>query len=188
MFLARKITRSKWEKSKWEENGFPDGEIPADTITADLRTQGNTLSFWQCGEGKTCEIDDAALALATVADRVDKLDIVWVSDDDLYADGQSKALTEGRTHVTELIERHVDVTLLDHVRLGKIAHRIGVAIERGQCRRMPRKEVAKLIATAVLQGRVEFANLEDKVQIEVIKSLAQSGEWNNITRDSSSSS
>ena len=176
MFLARKISLSKWEKSKWAENGFPDGEIPADTITADLRTKDNTLSFWQCGEGESGELDDAALALATAADRVDKIDIVWVSEDDLSTDGQRSVRTEGRTHVTELIERHVDITSLDHVRLGRLAHRIAVAIEEGRYRRLKRREVAELLTTAVLQCRVELARLDKRIQAEVQKILAQPGE------------
>lgn len=176
MFLARKISLSKWEKSKWADQGFPDGEIPADTITTDLRTKDNTLSFWQCGEGKNGELDDAALALATASDRVDKIDIVWVSEDDLSTDGQRSALTKGRTSVAELIERHVDITSLDHARLGRLAHRIAAAIEEGRYRRLKRRKVAELLTTAVLQGRVELARLDNKVQAEVEKILAQSEE------------
>ena len=116
MFLARKITRAKWEPKQ----GFADGEIPADAVTADLRTQGNSLSLWQCGDATMHEVEEAALALATAGNQVDKLDIVWLSDDDLNADGQNWAETEGRTPVTDLIRRHVDLSLLDYGRLGKV--------------------------------------------------------------------
>ena len=148
MFLARKVTRAKWEPKQ----GFADGEIPADAVTADLRTQGNSLSFWQCGDATMHEVEEAALALATAGNQVDKLDIVWLSDDDLRADGQNWAETEGRTPVTDLVRRHVDLSLLDYARLGKVAHRIVAAMEEGRYRRLTRRRVTDLIATAVRRG------------------------------------
>ena len=166
MFLARKITRSKWEKE-----GFAVGEIPADAITVDLRTQGNKLSFWQCGDGTADEVKEAALALATAGNRVDKIEIVWVSDDDLRADEQHWDLTEGRTPVTDLIRRHVDLALLDYVRLGRVAYRIIAAIEAGRITRLTKKRVANLIAAAVQEGRVDLADLAEKVRSEVVLSI-----------------
>ena len=46
--LARKISRAKWEATK----DLGDGEIQADAVSADLRTMGNTLSFWRCASRK----------------------------------------------------------------------------------------------------------------------------------------
>ena len=77
MFLARKITRAKWDPK--EE--LSKGEISADALTCDLRTRGNALSFWQCGNGAEAEIEEAALAIAGAGDRIDKIDLVWLSDD-----------------------------------------------------------------------------------------------------------
>lgn len=172
MFLARKISRVKWER----KHGFADGEIPADAVTADLRTHGNSLSFWQCGDATIHEIEEAALALATAGNQVEKLDIVWLSDDDLRADGQNWAETEGRTHVTDLIRLHVDLTLLDYARLGKVAHRIVSSLEGGRYKRLTRRRVADLIATAVRKGRVELDDLEEKVKRDVSRSLARTEE------------
>lgn len=167
MFLARKVSRAKWQLKE----GFAKGEIPADAVTADLRTQGNKLSLWQCFSGATGEVEDAALALATVGDRVDKIDIVWISENDLRADGQDWNVTKGNTRVTDLIWCHVDVALLDFGRLGSVAYRILAAIEAGQIRRLTKKRVAKLIAKAVREKRVELADLEEKVRIEVSRLL-----------------
>ncbi|MDE0554264.1 MAG: hypothetical protein OXI24_08630, partial [Candidatus Poribacteria bacterium] len=125
MFLARKISRAKWETK--EE--LSEGEISADAVTADLRTNDNMLSFWRCGSGMKAQVEDAALAIAAASDRVDKLDIVWVDEDELKTDGQTLEDTPGRTHVTELIDRHVDVCQLDYVRLGNVAHHVLTAIE-----------------------------------------------------------
>lgn len=171
MFLARKITRAKWDK-----DGFADGEVPADAITADLRTKDNKLSFWQCGDGTICEVEEAALALAAAAERVEKLEIVWVSAEDLHADGQTKDETEGRTPVAELLSRHVDVSLLDYTRLGKVAYRIATAMKDDQYEQLTRRRVADLIAKAVEQGRVELSELKEKVRSEVRRSLERKEE------------
>lgn len=56
MFLARMISRSKWEpKSRMHAE-----EISADAVTGDLRTQDNSLSFWRCPSGSAVELEDVA--------------------------------------------------------------------------------------------------------------------------------
>lgn len=166
MFLARKISRAKWEAKR----DLSEEEISADAVTADLRTQSNTLSFWRCGS--ETEVEDAALAIAAASDHVDKIDIVWVDEDELKTDGQTLEDTPGRTHVTELIDRHVDICRLDYVRLGKVAHRVMTAIKKKQCvRRLTKRRVTEILVAAIEQGRVNLDDLEKRVQEEVLKSL-----------------
>ena len=167
MFLARKITRAKWE-TKQELSAE---EISADAVTGDLRTQGNSLSFWQCGIGEQSEVEEAALAIASAGDRVDRLDLVWLDDDELRADGQTLKNTAGRTPVAELAKRHVDVYRLDYVRLGKVARRVVTAIEGDRYRRLTKARVKKLLAAVVGQGRIDLGNLRKNVRAEVRKLL-----------------
>ena len=166
MFLARKITRSKWEKE-----GFHDGEIPADAVTADLRTRDNKLSFWQCGEGTADDVEEAALALAAASERVDKLELVWISEDDLQTDGQEWDATRGRTPVEDLNGLHIDLLRLDFVRLGKVAGRVANSLEKSRYCTLTKKHVRKLLASAVKEGRVEFGALGEGIQKEVRKLL-----------------
>ncbi len=167
MFLVRKITRAKWDSN----SELSAGEISADAVTGDLRTQRNSLSFWRCRTETNVDVEDAALAIAATRDHVDKIDIVWLADDELQADGQRLRNSEGRTPVTELVGLHVDVSRLDYVRLGHIARRIVTAIEEKRCRRITRAQVKKLLAEAVVQGRVKLVDLQTSVQAEVQKSL-----------------
>ena len=167
MFLARKITRAKWE-TKLELSA---GEISADAVTSDLRTQENSLSFWQCGTGEEAEVKEAVLAIASARDRVDRLDLVWLADDELRADGQTLKNTAGRTPITELARRHVDVCRLDYVRLGKVARRVVIAIEEDRYLRLTKVRVTKLLAAAVGQGRIDLGNLQKNVRAEVRESL-----------------
>ena len=116
MFLARKIARAKWAA----KDGLSESEIPADAVTADLKTQQNSLSFWRCPSDEKHDIEEAVLAIAAAGDRVDRLDIVWIADEELQADGQSLKDTAGRTPVTDMVAMHVDVSRLDYVRLGNV--------------------------------------------------------------------
>jgi hypothetical protein len=171
VFLARKITRAKWTPKA----GLEADEVPADAVTADLRTTENTLSFWRCGEGAEGEVEEAALAIAAGGDRLDKLDVVWLSDEQLRSDGQTWKDTDGRTPVKSLVKQHVDLYRLDYVRLGRVADGVVDAIECRRHRRLTKKHITKLLAVAVEEGRVALADLEEKVQSEVVKILEGDG-------------
>ena len=163
MFLARKITRAKWVRNP----ELSAGELAADAVTADLRTSGNALSFWRCGSAAEAEVERVALAMAAAGDRIDRLDLVWIAEEDLAADGQAWKDTEGRTPVAESRGFHVDVIRLDYVRLGGVARRIADAIASERCLRLTRVRVKKLLVAAVVRGDVELADLADRIGNEV---------------------
>ena len=167
MFLARKITQAKWRPKE----GFGEGEIAADAVTVDLKTQDNSLSFWRCPTETTKDLEKAVLAIAATRNRVEKLEIVWLINDDLQNDCQTLENTEGDTPVSELKELHVDVCRLDYVRLGKVASRIATALENCRWRRITKGRVRNLLVEAVNQKRVELADLHESIQREVQKSL-----------------
>ena len=135
MFLARKVTRAKWEA----QQGIPEGRIAADAVTTDLRTQDNKLSFWECGSANAEEIGEAALALAAGRERLDKVALVWIAASDLAEDGLDLSKSSGRTPVQDLAERHVDVQQLDYERLGRVALRVTSALSNDRHRRLARE-------------------------------------------------
>ena len=163
MFLARKITRAKWVPKQ----ELSAGEIAADAVTVDLKTQENTLSFWACPTEAISDIEEAALAIAAAGTRVDKLDIIWLTNEELHADGQTLRNTKGHTPVTDLAAKHVDVSRLDYVRLGRVADRVVAAIEADRYRRLTKAQVKTLLKDAIGLGRVDVDHLEDKVRAEV---------------------
>ena len=160
MFLARKVKLSKWEPKP----GLAAGEISADAVTADLRTRDLSLSLWSCGAARTSEIEDVALALGAGMQQLESVDIVWVSKADLEADGCPVVLSEGRTPVEPMRDKHADLTLLDYVRLGRVARRVVTAIERGHCQSVTRLRMKKLLANAVSEKRLDLAELEEKTR------------------------
>lgn len=163
MFLARKITRAKWLQGP----RLGRGEIGADAVTADLRTSGNALSFWRCDSGVENQVERVALAMAAAGNRIDKLDVVWIAEGDLAADGQSWEATDGRTPVAELRNRHVDLQRLDYVRLGNVARRVAAAIASEWCLRFSRRRVKMLLVAAVQRGDLDLADLAERVRDEV---------------------
>ena len=169
MFLARKITRAKWEAKR----ELSVDEISADAITSDLRTQDNSLSFWRCGIEEPVKLEEAVLAIAAARDSVDRLDIVWLADDELKNDGQTLKNSKGQTPIDELADLHVDICRLDYVRLGKVANRVNSAIKQNRFQRLKRSYVKRLLTEAVGQGRIDLARLQQKVQAEVQTSFGQ---------------
>lgn len=167
MFLARKITRAKWMRT----DELSEGEIPSDAVTADLRTTDNALSFWRCDAPDRAQIEGAALAMAAAGNRIDRMDVVWIADEDLQADGQTWKQTEGRTPVSALRPRHLDVLRLDYVRLGSVAQQISVALHSDRYLRLTRRQVTNLLVGAVKRGDVDLADLAGNLQTEVSRSL-----------------
>lgn len=166
MFLARTITRSKWEP----KHGLQSGEISADAVTGDLRTRDNMLSFWQCLSGTDAELEDVVLAIATGREEVAEVEIVWLDDEEMRTDGQTLINSEGRTPVSELVSLHVDVCRLDYKRLGKVAHRVVSAFDEGRYCRLTRARILALLTSAVRKSRVDLKDLKEKVQDAVQKS------------------
>ncbi len=163
MFLARKISRAKWESKR----GLSVDEIPADGVTVDLKTQQNSLSFWRCPSEEQSDLENAALAIAAGRDTVDRLDMVWLPDDELEGDGLTLSNTKGRTPVPELTDLHVDVTRLDYVRLGNVARSVVAALEANRYLRIPKARVKQLLVEAVNQDRINLDDLNHKLREEV---------------------
>ncbi len=160
MFLARKISGAKWEKRP----EFAQDEIPADAVTTDLRTKQNALSFWRCGGGETTDVEDVALAIAAAADRIEKVDVVWLPTEQLLEDRQTFMDSPGMTPVADLVDSHVDLSRLDLVRLGRLANRVVEAIGAGRSQRVPRARVKSLLVNAVLTNRIEPERLSEKIR------------------------
>lgn len=168
VYLARKITRAKWESRE----GFAAGEIPADAVTADLRTTGNTLSFWKCEPPPDDGIRAVVLALATGADRIDRMDLVWVEDDAFRANGIALNPSEGRTPVTSLHGQHVDLIRLDLGRLATVATLVAEALTRNQQRRFTRREVIEIVVEAIHHDLLSVSELDPRVREEIENAVA----------------
>lgn len=158
-YLVRKITRIKWDLAA----GLAKDEIPADAISVDLRTKSNALSFWQCASESSDDIAEIALALAAAGGNIRPMDLVWLPRNTLCA-GLADQDTPGDTPIQSLVDRHVDISQLDYVRLGKIAKRIATAIAEEHYTRVPKLKIIEMFEAAVKEKRVELPSLDKKIQ------------------------
>ncbi|MDE0130977.1 MAG: hypothetical protein OXQ32_01775 [bacterium] len=163
------ITRSKWESES--KPGLASDEIPADAITADLRTKGNTLSFWKCGRATDSEVTSAVLAIAAGRQSLQKLDIVWIPQEELTRWGHQMVSTPGTTPFTEMVDRHVDVCHLDYHRLGQIGDQVAVAIRQRRCKRFAQQAVLDLLVDRFHGGRVSEEGLTKKLRTTILNAL-----------------
>jgi hypothetical protein len=166
-YLVRKITRAKWDN----KDGLDLDETPADAVTADLRTSGNTLSFWKIETQSDDEFCMTALALITAAQCIERMDLAWVENDSICTNKITIISSDGRTPVTSLRSNHVDLANLDLGRLCKIAGFIVEALSLGQYRRFTKLELIQIIIDAVKKNLVSIDDLEPDVKMEIEKRL-----------------
>ena len=116
MFLARKISRPKWD----QHPDLAEGALRADAVTADLRTVDNELSVWRCGhnEATNKDVQEAALAMAYFMVRAETIDLAWLDKDELEQAGHIVRQTDQVTNVPDLRSHHYDICALDYTKLG----------------------------------------------------------------------
>jgi len=166
--LARKITRAKWEPKQ----GLRTDEIAADAVTADLRTTGNTLSFWRCSSSSADDLRTAFLAMASSAESLERIDIIYLEENSVHDSGLATKNTPGNTPVESLRNHHVNVEQLDLARLGTVARMVAAAHRSKSYRTMNKSDVVRVLAEAVDHGLVNLSNLKDKVKRAVDTALS----------------
>lgn len=167
--LARKIARAKWEPKA--ELG--DAGIAADAVTVDLKTTGNTLSFWRCESSSPDDLKHAVLALAAAAERPDRLDVVYLDEETVRQSGLATRDTNGDTPIEALRAHHVDVEKLDLTRLAKVAQMVADAHRSKASETMTKKAVVDLVVKAVKDRLVKASDLKDRMKEEVEQRLKQ---------------
>jgi len=165
--LTRKISRAKWATN----DGLAKDEIPADAVTADLRTTGNTLSFWLRNDSSEVELHQAVLALAAGGERIDKIDLAWVEQAVVVDSGITLISTPGNTLAKSLVNTHRDLERLDLTRLVAVARAIAGAVDSGQWRRFRKKVVLGLLVDAVNEDIVGLTDLNPKIREDVEQAM-----------------
>lgn len=165
--FVRTIARAKWERGA----DLREGEIAADAVTGDLRTTQNGISFWRRPAADVVELESAALAMAAARDRLDRLDVVYLDEDEISASGLGIRATPGNTPVPSLRSSHVDVDRLDLVRLGTIARMIATAHRTDATLKLSRLEVLAILVRAVRDGHLSTEVLRGDLKTKVEAAL-----------------
>jgi hypothetical protein len=158
---ARKFSRAKWERPAF----ISDSDIPADAITVCLRTQDNKLSLWDCSDDQT-SVEETVLALATGPkyDSLEKMHVTTLVISDMESQGLSLANSPGDTAVEDLRERHSEIVNLTLNQLTKFAKLMATNIYTNEhCFLFTRKDVARIIKTAMSQQRLDGQKLNPKL-------------------------
>lgn len=163
--VVRKISRAKWDPK--EELG--SDAISADAVTSDLRTNGNCLSFWECIDANNeIELHEIVLALAGAFERLDKIDVAWIDRDAAANEGVTFEKSEGKTLVADLREKHLNAIRLELNKISILAKLLAKAVRNdNNFRRYTRKDVLKILAKAVQDGRLSIDELPENVRKHV---------------------
>lgn len=153
-YIARKITRNKWDTDNKTSN-----KIKADAL-GDIRTTLNTLSVWEC-ESSREDLAEIALALAASFERLDKVDIIYVPKGKLENFEMKRTL--GETPVEGLRSRHIDIIVPDIYSLCQVAEIFAEVYRAGQVVRFTEKQVKNIIQTAIDNHRLSKSDLNEKL-------------------------
>jgi len=162
-YLARMINPAKWELQSFMTSR---GQIAADAITGCLRTQGNTLSFWESSKDKT-DVEKVALALASARQKIDKLQIILIPRTEFPPDNFDFSKTDGNTPFLELRHKHMDMVNIDMTTLCQVAEKIAPKIRNNHEEllfQFTQKEVKRLIIQGVIDGFIEIDKLDTDIK------------------------
>lgn len=165
--LVRMISPAKWK----QDSDLSSGAIAADAVTGDLRTVQNRLSFWRCVTSNPLEIERVALALAAGLERLDRLDLILLEEEDLRHRGLDIRSTPGNTPISSLRTHHVDVDQLNLSRLGSIAQLIAMAHRARALVTLSRLEVLAIVVRAIRDDTLAIQSLRGELRAKVEAAL-----------------
>lgn len=166
IFLARSVSTAKWRARLH----IAEHEIPADAVTSDMRTGDNTLSFWLYDPDKDGSLDDVALALASVRDHIQRLDLVWLEHQQIEQMNLKIAATPGDTPARHLQQNHRDVVGIDVARLADLARGVADAVSNNQTRRFTERQIQQLLHKAAEENLIARSELKQSVVARIAQS------------------
>lgn len=168
MFLARSISAQKWQS----HNNIGKRQISADAVTYDMRTTDNCLSFWLCDPSSESSLEDVALALASTRESVDRLDLVWLAEEQVKGMRVRIDEVSGETPAKQLNNKHRDIAGIDVWRLARLGRGIATAVKATQWKRFTKKEVLEILLKAVKGGLIALSDLGEPLAGKIQQALA----------------
>jgi hypothetical protein len=156
-FLVRKINQAKW----YQINVASSDDASADAITNDLKTTNNSLSVWQINSES--ELTEAILAIAAKLEHLETIDVVLFSSDLLNEMKLETVNSPGITPVVDLQDKHVDITNLNHSKLGLISKAIIAALKGSKTHRFTKVQLKLILKKAIDDDRVKAELLNEGI-------------------------
>jgi hypothetical protein len=158
MYLARKVTLSKWNNM----TDIDQGQVPGD-VSYDIRTNSNKLSVWLKQDDSTESTEEVALALASGLQRFDKMDILWIEKRKIEEAGFEVHPSPGRTPVASLVNNHFDIVGLHFSDLSRLASLFAESIAANMTKRLTQKKLESIVVSAVEAERLSIDKLDPKL-------------------------
>ena len=119
--------------------------------TPSLLTSGRLETHYLSGVAETTSLprqisESAALAMASLMERTDTIDLAWFDKRELEQAGHNVQQEDGVTNVPDLRSNHYDIHDLDYTRLGDIASRVAKAVENCQYHRFREKQGSGIVS------------------------------------------
>lgn len=161
-WLVHKISRAKWEAT------IGPNKISADAVTVDLRTKNNELSLWKIASLERADLEKVATALAASGQRVDTIDVAWITVKELRRRKIRLRDSPGNTAAVAYKNLHVDAKELDLAALRAIAKVIARDIRQNDhFKRFTRAEVKRLLQSGLAEGAIDLKLLKPEIRTEL---------------------
>lgn len=163
-FFVRKISKAKWpSEEEIAETPLDTDIIPsvrADALTTCLKTSQNTLSVWAVENSSDEEIEKAILALITNAklERLNRIQVVYFSKEDVINLGLPLEETDGDTVIESLSKLHNDLIDLNYEKLGKVSQLIISSLRTESVKTYNERKLKEILLKAI-ENKVVDQNL-----------------------------
>lgn len=153
---VRKINRPKWNIANNLKDEIDINKLNADYLASCLKTQQGEISLWKIENED--EIDDVVVAISSMGDCIDKVDVVLVTDEQFQEIGISPInQPEGNSKIRD---RHYKLIDLNYEKVGKLAKVIFYNIENDEnsYKRISAPKVKSLLRKALENNEIELPN------------------------------
>ncbi|MDT8073244.1 hypothetical protein ACLDV6_16590 [Acinetobacter baumannii] len=168
--MQQSLSKAKWPSEEEIAEKALDSEIipfvRADALTTCLKTSQNTLSVWAVENCTDAEIEKAILALITNTklERLNRIQIVYFSKEDVDSLGLPIAVTEGDTIIESLSKLHNDLVDLNYEKLGKVSQLIISSLRSESVRTYNERKLKDMLLKAINEGIVDQKLLHPSLQ------------------------
>ncbi|MDC5054800.1 hypothetical protein OHW28_17675 [Acinetobacter baumannii] len=175
--FVRKISKAKWPSE--EEIAAKESDLDiipsvrADALTTCLKTSQNTLSVWAVENSTDEEIEKAILALITNAklERLNRIQVVYFSKEDVISLGLPLEATDGDTVIDSLSKLHNDLIDLNYEKLGKVSQLIISSLRSENLKTYNENKLKNILLKAIKEEIVDqkllHPSLQDKLGLPV---------------------
>lgn len=174
--LLRKFSLAKWEPNR----GIASQDISADAITGCTRTSDNTLSVWSSTtqDFASEEVEKLIVALATTMNEPAAIDLIWLEDEWLQANGVALVSTPGDSKYKSLNEKHKDLSSLKHSSLALVGeHILSQMQDDTKFKRITKKELIRLVVKWMKADReFNIDELKEKWRTPVVTLMEKQAE------------